>query len=79
MYEPVFRADALANLQDRDEKKKKNSRKAKQAILLHSAAMLDINECTLDWLPISQNKDEYVDLLCAVVVAELPDILNDEY
>eukprot|EP00171_Calliarthron_tuberculosum_P005744 IDg5744t1 len=48
-------------------------------MLLHAAAMFDINECTLDWLPIGQNKDEYVNLLCDVVVAELPDILNDEY
>lgn len=41
--------------------------------------MFDINECTLDWFQEDENKGVYANMLGDVVVAELPDILNDEF
>ncbi len=35
--------------------------------------------CALDWFPNRENVRQYVDLLVDVIVAELPDILSDEY
>ncbi len=63
----------------RKKEKKKKKRKAKQAVLLHASSMFDANECALDWFPDHENVCQYVDLLVGVIVAELPDILRDEY
>ncbi len=79
MYEPMPRAGTTAKLDEIGEEQKKRSRKAKQAVLLHAAAMFDVNECNLDWSPTRQNKNDYVNLFCKVVVAGLPGILNGDY
>ncbi len=41
--------------------------------------MFDTNKCALDWSLNHENVSQYVDLLVDVIVAELPDILSNEY
>ncbi len=72
------RAYAMVKLVETDKKLKKRSQKAKEAVLLHAAAMFNINKCNLDWFPARQNTNDYVNLLSELAVAERADVLNGD-
>lgn len=53
--------------------------KSKQASLLHCAALLDVNECGMDWLPCTEDKSKYIELLCDLNSVELKHFLGEYY
>lgn len=71
--------DALANTSECDDDDKKLLRKGRQAVLLHAAALFDINECGLDWITNAGDKSLYDAVLIRVIVGEIPGILGDEF
>ena len=49
----------------------KDMHEPRRTLLFHVAAMLDVNECSLDFLDMDdEKKEKYFDLLCAAVVRE---------
>lgn len=57
-YSPVLHFDAIKSFADMEVGEKKRLRKVKQAVLLHTACMFDVNECELDWFPTEHDKNK---------------------
>lgn len=62
-----------------DEESKMQRCTARQSILLHPAALFDVNECSLDWFPKQNYILEYESLLITEIGRELPKLLGDEF
>jgi len=73
-YRPVSRDFAKLDFEGMEEEEMKTHRKQCQALVLHMAAIFDVNECTLEWVPESQ-RDAYYDLLYTAIDKELPTLL----
>lgn len=61
-----------------DEFQNNRRRKSKQAILLPDASIIDINKSTLDFFPAVLINEEYIRLICDLLVDYLSDILKDK-
>lgn len=60
-----------------DEEAKKQLRQAKEATLLHTAALFDVNECGLEFIE-SDARESYKETLVDALVSQLPDIYGGE-
>ncbi len=68
MYELVHETVVSLLLGDMSDSEKKKTRTLRQVLLFHSAAALDINECSLDWLPSRKEMAGYVDFLADAII-----------
>lgn len=79
IYSTVNPIGVEADISDLSEQDKKKYRKCKQTHLLQCSALFDINECTLDFLPETVDKNIYYSMLYNAAISDLPDLLGNEY
>lgn len=79
LFNPVSAADAALDLDGVDEHTKKKCRRSKQALWIKKLALFDVNECEMERLHLSENKEAFVKLLCDEVASELKFFLKDEF
>ena len=76
LYEPIAICYMISNAMGVEEEMRKRMRKSKQALMLHSASALNINECTMDWFRKPEHVSDYVQMLVNVIVSELTYLLG---
>lgn len=79
LISPVVREDAEFNIKDEDEEVQKKYRHPKQALLLHVAALFDVNECNMEWIGSEADRSSYVNILLDAAVRELPNVLGKSF
>jgi len=61
------------------DERKKILRKPRQALVIQSSCLFDVNECTLDWLPGTHDRKKYVGFLVDFIISEMPKVLGEEF
>ena len=75
LFEPVSEKDIHRDWNDLSQKDKKAHRASRRDLLFHFACLVDVNECSLDWLPKTCDKNEYCDFLYDIIELEMPPFL----
>jgi len=79
LFEPIESRSVHTAWDDISEDERKEVRESRRALVIQSACLFDINECTLDWLPATCDKKEYIEFLSDFIISEMPRVLGDDF
>ena len=79
LFEPVSEKDIHRDWNDLSQKDKRVHRVSRRTLLFHVACLADVNECSLDWLPKTCDRNEYFDFLYDIFELEISPILGTEF